>query len=100
MPWSTDPAKRQRDRETYEDPEWRKTRAAALRRAGRRCEKCGATGRVEVDHIVPRSQGGSHGPDNAQVLCLPCHRVKSAAEGQDGRRRRAPRPAPRPRTQW
>lgn len=35
----------------------------------------------EVDHIVPRSQGGTDELDNLQVLCGRCHREKS--EGED-----------------
>ena len=36
------------------------------------CQLCGATKeqeRLEVDHIVPRSKGGTNDPDNLQVLC-------------------------------
>ena len=45
-------------------------------RAGERCEFVGANGhrcnsrfQLEVDHIVPWSQGGDHNPDSLQVLC-------------------------------
>ena len=31
---------------------------------------------MEVDHVVPRSRGGSDHPDNLQLLCPNCNRVK------------------------
>ena len=52
------------------------------------CQLCGATReqeRLEVDHIVPRSKGGTNGPDNLQVLCAPCNRGKSNRDDTDFR---------------
>lgn len=46
----------------------------------RRCQLCGAASAddvLEVDHIVPRSKGGSNDPSNLQVLCRTCNRGKS-----------------------
>lgn len=59
------------------------------------CAKCGATGTIrrwmgyrgkpikwttfddlELDHIVAESKGGSHHPDNIQLLCRFCNRSK------------------------
>lgn len=34
----------------------------------------------EIDHIVPRSQGGTDDPANLQLLCATCHRAKSDGE--------------------
>ena len=52
----------------------------------RTCRLCGA-GRdeavLEVDHIVPRSRGGSNDPDNLQVLCRPCNQGKSNSDDTD-----------------
>ena len=31
---------------------------------------------LEIDHIVPKSQGGSHELDNLQLLCGNCNRIK------------------------
>lgn len=33
---------------------------------------------LEIDHVVPESKGGSHDPDNLQLLCRPCNRRKAA----------------------
>ena len=50
------------------------------------CQLCGATReqeRLEVDHIVPRSKGGTNDPDNLQVLCIRCNRGKSNRDSMD-----------------
>ena len=53
-------------------PGWRRLRAAALRRDGGRCQRCGAEA-VEVHHVVPMSAGGADTLDNVLSLCEPCH---------------------------
>jgi hypothetical protein len=48
-------------------------------RAKGRCECCGAHEHqraLEVDHIVPRNQGGSDDLSNLQVLCFRCNAAK------------------------
>jgi 5-methylcytosine-specific restriction endonuclease McrA len=47
-----------------------------ISRARGRCEACGISSELralEVDHIVPRSQGGSNDPSNLQALCSLCN---------------------------
>jgi hypothetical protein len=42
------------------------------------CRICKTSGvKLELDHIVPMSQGGSNDFDNLQTLCVPCNRGKS-----------------------
>ena len=44
-----------------------------------RCAGCGhptVKYAMELDHIVPRSKGGSDAPDNRQLLCRHCNSVK------------------------
>lgn len=43
------------------------------------CGNCGAPGH-SVDHIVPRSQGGTSDKSNLQLLCERCHNTKSRKE--------------------
>lgn len=61
-----------------------KKRMASRKASG--CEVCGAL-RVplELDHIVPRAQGGSDHLINLRWLCEPCHKVKTRADKKKGR---------------
>ena len=59
----------------------RKIKAAAIARAAGRCEKCQAKLKPregEVDHILEDALGGEPVLANAQVLCAPCHKEKTA----------------------
>lgn len=109
MPWDNSPDKRRRDAAAYGDPEYRRNRALALKRAGGACEnmvngrRCGSRDRVQCDHITPLSQGGTHSLGNLRCLCRPCHDRKSAQEGggyrRPGWRAKGDPPLTR-RTQW
>ena len=52
------------------------TRALVFQRDDYRCKHCQATTHLTLDHILPFSQGGSHAPENLQVLCRKCNRKK------------------------
>lgn len=43
-----------------------------------RCAKCGSQAKLEYDHIIPVSKGGSNAERNIQLLCEHCNRIKSA----------------------
>ena len=44
---------------------------------------CGTTdGPFEADHVVPLAAGGSNRMDNAQLLCVPCHKRKTAKDAR------------------
>lgn len=69
------------------DPVPESVRFDVLKR-DRRCQLCGAgpeDGTLQIDHIVPRSQGGSNDISNLQVLCAPCNRGKSNRDDEDFR---------------
>lgn len=54
-------------------------RYAILARAKGRCEACGVSSMeraLQVDHIVPRAQGGSNDLANLQALCSTCNAQK------------------------
>lgn len=54
-------------------------RYEVLKRDGFKCVKCGATGeesKLEIDHIVPKVQGGGDEKENLQTLCFACNRGK------------------------
>ena len=61
---------------------YRKVRALVLRRDGFLCVLCGAGGvPLEVDHIVPLSEGGGDDPVNLRVLCVGCHADRTYGPG-------------------
>ena len=47
------------------------------RRDNGRCAQCGSQERLEYDHIIPYSKGGSNTARNIQLLCEACNRAKS-----------------------
>lgn len=48
------------------------------------CRYCGERGvRLEADHVVPVSKGGSDDPANLVTACFPCNRSKGAKLLQD-----------------
>lgn len=69
------PVVRTRFTEERQMPEGR--RMLVLRRDRFRCVICGADGRLEVDHIIPWSAGGSDEMDNLRTLCHKCNQERS-----------------------
>lgn len=57
----------------------RLSRRAVLARDGFRCQYCGNTRHLTIDHIVPRSRGGLDSWDNVVTSCAPCNVRKGAA---------------------
>lgn len=105
--WEKTPADRRRDAQVYGNPEYKRNRDAARKRANGRCEDCGHRhGRLQCDHVIPVSQGGKHALANLAMRCAGqgtcrCHEKKTATEGGGYRARKpAADPAPRPRTSW
>lgn len=66
----------------YRDRRWPALRTAAKRRDGFQCVKCGARGRLEVDHIEPVRDAPekAFNLENLQTLCGRCHGVKTRQE--------------------
>lgn len=58
---------------------WKVLRIQALRRDGWACVRCGAVGRLEIDHILPvRTHPElAYALDNLQTLCPKCHASKT-----------------------
>lgn len=86
----------------YNGVHW--TKRHVIVRDGSACRQCGTVfeaplfeggpvypvpGKLELDHIVPLSDGGTDHADNLQVLCTHCHGIKTAREaGPRARRKR------------
>ena|GEM_PF-2159012 len=87
-----DPAYADYPSEEY-PPDWDARRRRVLERDANCCQSCGVRSTrvddvwLEVDHVVPKADGGGHGLDNLQALCPRCHAEKHA--GNEAVRRRA-----------
>jgi 5-methylcytosine-specific restriction endonuclease McrA len=53
-------------------------REKVMNKCGGKCMKCGATENLEIDHIKPRSKGGSNKIENLQILCHDCNAKKGS----------------------
>ena len=52
-------------------------RAFAWERDGGACVRCGTQDDLQFDHVIPVARGGGNAPDNIQILCGDCNRLKS-----------------------
>lgn len=62
----------------YSQHIWGFARPAVLKRDGYACRRCGGSGDLEVNHIIPRNglgygNGCHHHQDNLETLCRQCH---------------------------
>lgn len=84
------PGRGTREQRGY-DSNWRRVRAKVLRRDGYRCrcDDCKRLGRVlpagEVDHRIPKFEGGTDDPSNLYAINHDCHKRKTQAEAQRAR---------------
>lgn len=69
---------------------WQKLRASVLHRDAHLCQPCLSrnlvTPATQVDHIVPKADGGSDALDNLQAICAECHTDKTARDKGHGSR--------------
>lgn len=55
-------------------------RETVLKRDGFRCRYCGVTKTeafLTIDHVIPRSRGGTDRDDNLVAACVPCNQEKA-----------------------
>jgi 5-methylcytosine-specific restriction endonuclease McrA len=52
------------------------SRREVLRRDSHRCQYCGNTKHLTLDHVIPRSKGGQHSWDNVVTACATCNSLK------------------------
>jgi len=69
--------------------EWEQTRKRILRRDCGLCQVCLARGQYrrarQVDHKVPKFEGGTGEDSNLQSICVACHKGKTAQEAARAR---------------
>lgn len=70
--------------------EWDRLRNIVLGRDMHLCQVCLAAGVYrpgsQVDHIKPKSQGGTDDIENLQSICKECHKEKTNRESTDWRK--------------
>lgn len=87
QPWTGgNPEERARRKAETASSEHRKRRAQVLR-LWPICYICGLNPSEEMDHIIPDFEGGTNDLANLAGACGPCHRKKSAREGQRARQK-------------
>lgn len=68
---------------------WQRLRERILRRDNGLCQPCLKARRItaanQVDHIVPKAQGGTDAEENLQSICEACHKAKTARESAQAR---------------
>ena len=72
----------------WADQEWIETRTKIISRDGPTCSYCGKQipqGRLHVDHVTPKSQGGDSDPGNLRVSCKNCNLQKGSKNLQEYR---------------
>lgn len=52
------------------------SRREVFRRDHHTCQYCGTTRHLTLDHVIPRSKGGTHTWDNVITACGPCNSKK------------------------
>lgn len=82
------------------NPEMPKRVTTLLKRQKGKCAHCGLYFResdvMEVDHRIPKSQGGKDSYDNWQLLHRHCHDTKTASDGNSGNQSDCNRVEPKP----
>ena len=70
--------------------QWDRDRKRVLDRDAGLCQPCLSNGQVtmatQVDHIVPKCEGGSDADTNLQAICRTCHQIKTASESTRAKR--------------
>jgi 5-methylcytosine-specific restriction protein A len=96
--WKPDAVRGSRQQRGY-GAAWERLRKEIIDRDEGLCQECLRNGRVtlgtQVDHVTPKSQGGTDSPMNLELKCEPCHATKTARESQGGRGQAENEPAGR-----
>jgi 5-methylcytosine-specific restriction protein A len=89
--WNTQARTASRHERGY-GSEWTRTRPRIFKRDCGLCQPCLRVGLITkacaVDHVTPKSEGGTDDDDNLQSICDPCHVAKTAEESARAKARR------------
>lgn len=58
-------------------------RREILRRDNHYCQYCGSRKHLTIDHVLPRSRGGTHSWDNVVIACMQCNSIKGNRTPQE-----------------
>ena len=70
------------------------SRKALFARDGHKCVYCGSTGKLTLDHVVPRSRGGDSVWENVVTSCAPCNLRKGDRTPEEVQMRLLVKPRP------
>jgi len=83
--WKKDSVRGNRHQRGY-GKAWETTRAIILKRDKYLCQPCKRNGHIvaakQVDHKIPKAQGGTDNHENLQSICISCHANKTAKESK------------------
>lgn len=60
----------------------RRKKLRVILKAQCKCAKCGQVKPLDVDHIIPKADGGTYAYENLQALCRTCHLNKTRKENK------------------
>ena len=74
--WDLEDYYKEKKYAVYHTPEYKAWRLAVFQRDGFKCRHCGATKKLQADHIIPRSARPdlAYEVSNGRTLCKPCHK--------------------------
>lgn len=52
------------------------TKAMIYKRDGHRCQYCGRSSNLTIDHVIPKSKGGEDSWENLTICCVQCNMKK------------------------
>lgn len=82
-PWVIRPQRKTAAQRGYASAAWLRTRKQVIARDCGICQACGLpvtmeAGDAQIDHIIPKREGGTDALDNLQLLHRSCHSQKTA----------------------
>lgn len=80
LEYPTSPSEPRTTKRAVEGPFYRSVsfsnRLTVFRRDNYQCVMCKTEKDLTIDHVIPKSKGGTNEPENLQVLCRRCNAIK------------------------